>query len=155
MQIKVTDALTNPVPGVTVTFTSPISAPTGYFGTSASPANIAAAITDSTGIATAPAFTAGGILGSYLVNATISGISSSAIFHLTNGPGAPATLVATQGDPQATYIGAPFAAPLQVTAIDAYGNPVPGVPVTFTAPASGSTGQFSGGSSSATAVTGS
>jgi hypothetical protein len=48
------------------------------------------------------------------------------------------------GTPQRAEIGTSFA-PLQVTVKDGGGNPVSGVTVTFTAPASGASGTFAGG----------
>jgi hypothetical protein len=42
---------------------------------------------------------------------------------------------------------------LQVTVADKYGNPVSGVSVTFTAPASGASGTFSNGKNSITVTT--
>jgi hypothetical protein len=60
---RVVDAQSAPVPGVTVAFTIP-SPPTGTYVN-------AAAITDSQGIATATVY-AGDIIGSFLVNATVS-----------------------------------------------------------------------------------
>jgi hypothetical protein len=56
-----------------------------------------------------------------------------------------ATLVVQSGSPQSANIGAPYASPLAVLARDAGGNPLAGVVVTFTAPASGPSGRFSGG----------
>ena len=44
----------------------------------------------------------------------------------------PASLTKCAGDGQSTAIGQPFATALQVCVADALGNPVPGVPVTFT-----------------------
>lgn len=64
-------------------------------------------------------------------------------------PGAAASTSATGGTPQSTMVGTAFAQPLQVTVVDATNNPVPGVTVTFSAPASGATATLS----SATAVT--
>ena len=66
--------------------------------------------------------------------------------------GAPAAITATAGTPQSTTAGTAFATALQATVTDVYGNPVPGVTVTFTAPTTGAGGSFRG---LTTAVTGS
>src|SRR6185369_3833272 len=51
--------------------------------------------------------------------------------------GAPASMTVTLGSSQSTQVGKAFPSALQVTVKDASGNPVSGVPVTFTAPAGG------------------
>ena len=76
----VTDRYGNPVSGVTVTFQAPTSGATGTFS-GASPTT---AVTGSNGIATAPAFTAGGLSGGYSVTASVAGVTTSASFSLTN-----------------------------------------------------------------------
>jgi adhesin/invasin len=78
---SVLDASSNPVSGVAVTFTAPTSGATGTF---AGGASTAVATTNSSGIATAPAFTANGTTGSYSVIASAPGISTTANFALTN-----------------------------------------------------------------------
>src|SRR6201999_2505967 len=47
------------------------------------------------------------------------------------------------GTPQGGLINAAFSAPLVVTVLDASGDPVAGVPVTFTAPATGASATLS------------
>jgi adhesin/invasin len=58
--------------------------------------------------------------------------------------GAPAQLVPISGGGQITAPLGQFSGPLQVIVEDAAGNPVPGVPVTFSLPASGASGTFAG-----------
>ena len=70
---------------------------------------------------------------------------------LTVYAGDPATVSVKAGSPQSATVGTGFAV-LEAIVMDAYGNPVSGVTVTFTAPTSGATGAFAG-ASSATAVT--
>jgi hypothetical protein len=72
-----------PVAGVTVTFTAPASGASARFSGSAT----ATAVTNASGVATAPTLTANGTTGSYTVTATVSGATSSASFALTNSPG--------------------------------------------------------------------
>ncbi len=70
------------VSGVTVTFTAPANGASAEFsdtGTNSSPA-----ITDSGGDATSTAFLANNIGGSYVIQATVAGVSGSADFQITN-----------------------------------------------------------------------
>ena len=139
LQVTLKDGLGNPVSGVTIAFTAPT---TGASATLSSPT----ADTNTSGIASVTA-TANGIAGTYNVTATVG--SLSAVFVLTNVPGAPAAITATGGTPQAALAGTAFANALQATVKDASGNAVPGVTVTFTAPATGASATLS----SATALT--
>jgi hypothetical protein len=72
---------------------------------------------------------------------------------VVNARGTAAAIVATGGTPQSTTLRTPFSAPLEATVRDAFGNGVPGVVVTFTAPASGPSGTFAGGGATAQATT--
>jgi hypothetical protein len=83
LQVRVTDALGNPVRGAGVTFAAPAAGAGGTF------AGAATVLTDDRGIATAPAFTAGGIAGSYAVTATADDFGTSVAFALTNTPADP------------------------------------------------------------------
>jgi len=65
----------------------------------------------------------------------------------------PRAVTATAGTPQTTSPGSVFATALQVTVLDGNNNPVPNAVVSFTAPASGATGTFTGNLSSATIIT--
>ncbi|HTS10076.1 MAG TPA: hypothetical protein VMP68_31220 [Candidatus Eisenbacteria bacterium] len=78
---SVLDAESNPVAGIPVTFTAPNSGATGTFVGGKS---VVTTVTDATGLATAPTFTANGTLGSYTVTATSSAVSATATFSLTN-----------------------------------------------------------------------
>ena len=61
------------------------------------------------------------------------------------GTRVPASITATGGTSQSAAVNNTFAAPLAVTVRDAGGNPVSGVVVMFTPPASGPGGSFAGG----------
>jgi hypothetical protein len=61
---------------------------------------------------------------------------------LTVIAGTPAKITAGVGATQSTRVGAGFPIRLAVTVTDAEKNPVPGAPVTFTAPARGPSGRF-------------
>ena len=67
-------------------------------------------------------------------------------------PGNAAAVAPTSGTPQSTPMGSAFPSPLRATVRDASSIPVPGVVVTFTAPANGASARF-GGSATATATT--
>jgi Bacterial Ig-like domain (group 3) len=111
---------------------------------------MATATTNSLGVATAPAFSANTSVGSYVVNATVSDLSTS--FNLSNTAGAASSVVATAGTPQTAVVGTAFGTAMQVTVDDQFGNPVGGVIVTFTAPTGGAGGGF-GSSRTTTATT--
>jgi Beta-propeller repeat len=79
LQATVQDGSGNPVAGVGVTFAAP--------GPGASVAPVSATVnTDVNGVATAPSFTANGVVGSFNVTATVAGIATPANFALTNSP---------------------------------------------------------------------
>lgn len=126
-----------PMAGVPVTFSVPTVGPGGTF----EGAGTVTAITDAQGIATAPTFTANPVEGTYAIMAAAANLSVRA--GMTNLPGPPTTMVVT-GAAQTTTVGTAFAAPLGVVVTDAYGNPVAGVVVTFTAPTIGPGASFGG-----------
>jgi len=137
-----------PSSGVTVTFAVPASGATGTFAGGATTAT-----TDSSGKATSPVFTAGTTAGSYKVTASAPGATAAASFSLTNTAGAAAKITATSGSGQTAQISTAFTSPLVATVVDSDSNPVSGVTVTFTAPASGASGTFAGATNVATAAT--
>jgi hypothetical protein len=146
----VKDKFGNPVPNATVTFTAPSSAPSGKF---ANGTNTTTATTNASGVATASTFTADTKAGSYKVNGTVTGVSTAAPFDLTNLAGAPASITATAGTPQNATVNTAFATDLAATVKDKFGNPVPNVTVTFTAPSSAPSGKFANGTNTTTATT--
>jgi hypothetical protein len=95
-------------------------------------------------------FTANTKAGAYTVTGAADGLTTTPGFALTNKPGPPASIAATGGTPQSTKVNTPFSTNLAATVNDTYGNPVPGVTVTFNAPASGASGTFAGGVNTAT-----
>jgi protocatechuate 3,4-dioxygenase beta subunit len=148
LQATVRDANNNPVSGATVTFAAPTSGAGGTFGGSVT----VAAVTGTTGIATAPTFTANSQAGAYLVVASVANGTSSALFSLTNTAAVTISVSATGGTPQSATVGTAFASPLQATVKDSNNNPVSGATVTFAAPVSGASGTF-GGAATVTATT--
>ncbi len=150
LQAMVTDAFSNPVPNATVTFTSPVS---GAGGTFPGAVTAVMVMTNSSGIAIAPAFTANQIAGGpYHVSASVTGVVTQALFNLTNQPGPPASIAVASGQNQSAAINSAFSNPFVVSVQDNFGNFITGVTVTFTAPSSGPSGAFSRGTT-ATAVT--
>jgi hypothetical protein len=138
LQATVKDGSGNPMNGLTVTFTAPGSGATGLFGASAT----TTAVTGANGVATASAFKANGVTGGFTVTASAPG-ATSASFSLTN-TGVPAGITATAGTLQTASVNTAFATALQATVKDGGNNPLSGVTVTFTAPASGVGAAFSG-----------
>jgi hypothetical protein len=150
LQAKVTDAKGNAVVGISVTFTAPTSGASGTFSNGSTSITVT---TNSSGVASVK-FTANTTAGAYNVKATVSGVSTPATFSLTNSPGAAAAIAITGGNNQSTPIGTTFRSPLQVTVTDKYGNPInTSVNVTFTAPTSGASGDFSNGTTTITVST--
>jgi VCBS repeat-containing protein len=152
LQAQVVSPSGDPVVGATVTFSAPSSGASGTFA-----GGVNTAVTDANGLATAATFTANNTAGSYgvtasvVVTASLAGFPTVGTFALTNDAGPPTSIASTSGDSQSTVVGTTFGTNLQAALTDAFGNPVPGVTVTFTAPASGASGTFAG--SENTAVT--
>src|SRR5262249_59687731 len=88
--------------------------------------------------------TAGTVAGSYTVTASAAGATAEASFGLTNTVGAAATVAVVSGSGQTATVASGFAHPLVAVVKDEYGNPVPGVSVTFAAPASGASATLTG-----------
>jgi Bacterial Ig-like domain (group 1)/Putative binding domain, N-terminal len=147
LQVTVTDASGTPVSGATVTFYVPATgASAGFNGSST-------AITNISGVATAPLLTANTQAGNYNVTAYVSGVTSPATFSMINLAGAPFSVAASATSRvQSATVNSTFGAPLQVAVQDAYGNPVSGSPVTFTVQGNGASASF-GGSTAITVAT--
>lgn len=129
LAIGVLDSLGDPVAGVSVSWTVPASGPSATVTPNPT-------VTGADGIAR-PTTTANTIAGSYSIFAHVDGVATPVQFDLTNLPGAPSTVGGAGGDGQSVVAGQPFAAPLVVEVEDAFGNAVPGTPVSFSAPAGG------------------
>lgn len=130
LKVKVVDANNNPLANVTVTFS--ISSTGAGLVPSTS-----AATTDSSGIATSATLTANTTAGTYIVNASVAGVNTPAQFTLINAPGPAALVVAVSGNNQNAVVNTPFAVPLVALITDAYGNPIAGIPTTFTTATTG------------------
>ncbi len=123
----VTDSASHPLPGITVTFTGPSGTVPGI-------AAAVTAVTDASGLASATVTANSRAGGPYNVNATIFGVSTPAVFSLTNTPGPAASIVVVSGSGQSATVTNPFPQGLRAQVKDSGGNPVSGVPVTFAAP---------------------
>ena len=141
--VIVRDASSNPVAGVSVTFTLTAS---GGTGGSIAPGTPATVVTDASGVATLSSWMLGQTSGTSnnTVTATASGVAGTVTFNASGAAGTAQHIVANSSTSQTGTVGTAVAAP-SVLVRDAYNNPVSGVAVTFavgagagtTAPASG------------------
>lgn len=118
----------NPVAGATVVFTV-----TSGGGSVSS----ATALTNASGVATAGTWTLGTTSGTQTLTAA-TGSLAPVTFTATVAPGAAASLTKAAGDEQSAEPGAAVAVAPLVIVKDQFGNPVPGVAVTFTPSTGGS-----------------
>jgi adhesin/invasin len=128
---KATDSFGNPVPGATVTF-----AATG--GGAVTPASVT---TDANGVAGA-SFKFSNTAGTNTVVATVTGFSGSPATFTADGTAGPASsnVVVVGTDGQTAKVGTTVPNPPAVRILDAFGNPIVGLQVTFST-ASGGQGQ--------------
>ncbi len=126
LSVTVTDAYGNLVPNQMVTFTAPTSGASAVLSSGT-------ATTNNLGVASITA-TANAVSGPYAVGVTfgtqtVAGDNAD-VFLLNNGSGL-ATLTATSGTPQSTFLGTLFANPLKATLLDGLGKPIAGTTVYF------------------------
>jgi alpha-tubulin suppressor-like RCC1 family protein len=114
--VTVKDASGNPVPDVAVTFTVEQSVITQS--------------TNASGVATLPATTLGGTARQYTFVATAAGVTGSVTFTVTATPDTP-THMAPSGGGQSALYGSRLPTTLTVRVTDRFGNPTPGVVVTW------------------------
>lgn len=127
--VVVTDAHGNPVSGVTVSFAI-ASGGGSLTGASAS--------TNASGIASVGNWTLGTTAGTNTVTATVGSLPP-VTFTATGTPGPAATVTKTAGDNQSATVATAVTAAPRVRVDDTYGNPVPGVSVTFSVASGGGT----------------
>lgn len=139
LQATLLDPGGNPVAGQLVTFSAPSAGASATLSASYG-------ITSSAGVVQIYA-TASATAGAYAVTASYQ--SLTATFSLTNAPPTPGSLTAAGGTPQGAVAGTAFAIALQALVTDMNGNPMAGVVVSFTPPASGASAVLS----SSTALT--
>ena len=153
LQVQVLDANGRPVQGVSVAF----SLGTGATGAGASflgGGGQATATTKANGQATSPPFVANGSPGRFTATASISDIATVATYSLDNHAATNTITSTTQAQQTATVDGR-YRLPLQARVLDASGQPIEGVSITFTFPAatSGAGASFPGGSNQASELT--
>jgi len=119
---RVEDTFGNPVPGVNV-----------VFSTAPGDGTIVGAqqVTNSLGIATATSWQLGTTARVQIATASTGNLIAAAFFSIANA-GAPVDLVKAGGDNQEGLNGSAITTPPGVRVVDAFGNPVGGIPVTFT-----------------------
>jgi hypothetical protein len=145
----VKDALGNPVSGVIVLFGGPTVGPpfTGPFVRFSTGSGLDIESTNAAGAATSAPFTANGSSGSFVIPVEVQqpfNFAFGAQFPETNIAGPPAQIVMGQGSSQSASVGTTFGSALSVSVMDAGGNLLSGVPVTFTAPTTGASASFAG-----------
>ena len=120
LKVRVKDASGNGVPGILVSFSDG-----GAGGTLSSPT----ATTDSSGFAST-SYTTGTKSGVVGITASVAGLTP-VVFKETVLAGPAAALILYSGNNQTVKPGTATRKPLQVIVEDQYGNPVPGISVTF------------------------
>jgi protocatechuate 3,4-dioxygenase beta subunit len=142
--VSVADQYANPVPGVSVTFSSPSAADATFGGSDCTSTTAkvtsCATTTNGNGQAAAGDLSAGTQAGAYNLTASAGAISTAVAE--TNAAGPPARIVVVSGNQQDAAVNTAFPEPLAVQVQDTYGNPVGGAPVQFAAPSSGASGAF-------------
>jgi len=118
-----------------------------FFATGSSSLPVPTTLTNGTGNFSATLFTAGlQTLG--VTDGTLNGAQND----IAVSPGSAANLTIISGGTQTTAVNTLFAQPFEVRVTDAYGNPL-STTVTFTAPAFGPGGTFTGGNATASVQT--
>ena len=151
LQVEVVDTAGCGVANADVTFSAPASGASGTFSGGVSSVTVA---TSSSGVASAPTFTANSVTGNFDVVAQVDGFDVS--ISLTNSTvGVASSLSVASGNTQSAAPGKAFPDPLVVSVEDGSGNPVSGTTVTFavTAGTSGASATFAGAGTTATAQT--
>ena len=134
--VVVKDTYGNLVPGVSVTFAAPASGASAALSSST-------ATTGADGQASVSA-TADTVAGTYTVTASAAGVSTAGQLRPDQPPGAAASVAVVSGSGQSATVATGLRPPAGRRGQDAYGNPVPGVSVTFAAPASGASATLTG-----------
>jgi YD repeat-containing protein len=141
-QVVVRDIYGSNMSGVPVTFTSPTTGPTGRFSNGQ---NFWTATTNASGIAAAGIFTASNTSGPFSVTVSAGNVNllNSPAFAITNV--VPSFVTPTAGLNQSALINTAYANALQVQLIADDGLPLAGLPVVFSAPTSGPSGNWTSG----------
>ena len=102
-------------------------------------------LTNSSGIATSPTFTANNVAGKFTATATTAGITEPASFQLDNLAGKPPLLQPVGKPKLSATVGARYARALQVKLTDASGAALEGMSVTFSLGSGGGAGASGAG----------
>ena len=146
--VLVTDAQGNPVAGISVTFSTSGGATVSNSTTTGA---LVTVTTNASGIAALTGWTMGTVAKQYTMLASVQGLSGSPVtFTATATAGPLNALQIIAGDNQTTPVSSPTPVAPSIRAVDAHGNGVGGVPVTFTVGQSGA--QVSNTSTSASSV---
>jgi protocatechuate 3,4-dioxygenase beta subunit len=156
LQVKLANSsgctLSGDLAGINVDFVAPAGRASGTFSSTGT--NVAVVGTNSSGVATAPAFTANDTAGSYSVHAE-SDYGTVKLYLSNTASGLAASISSVGAASQEAAVNMVYPAPLQARVTDAGGNAIQGATVSFQAVtgATGAGGSFLGGQ--ATATTGS
>lgn len=140
LQATVLDSTGQPIEGATVTFGVTADAD-GASAAFVGGTGQATALTDASGVATAPPLVANKTAGTFTATATALA-SNAGQYTLENVAAAPASVTAGVASGESATVGTRFAIPLAVTVVDKNGNPVASATVTFAAPKRGASGFF-------------
>lgn len=150
VSVLIQDQFGNTMPGQAVGFTVPSGRGTWPGGGSLS----RFVTTNGSGVAMSPILTASAVLGQFYLTVAYGNHTNSNIVSFTTiDPEVVVALSPYSGNNQSVAPQFPFALPLVARAANALNNPVAGVSVLFTAPASGASCTFPPSSLTATAVT--
>jgi uncharacterized protein (TIGR03437 family) len=149
LAVTVRNSSNAPLPGINVTFTAPGSGASGFFSNATTTITVA---TNASGVAFAP-FTSNATPGGPYTVAAAAGVLSTT-FSLTNTSAGPTSITANPfTTPQSATVSTAFAIALAVTVRNSINAPLPGINVTFSAPASGPSGAFSNTTTTITVAT--
>jgi hypothetical protein len=144
--------LTGSLAGISIDFSAPGSGASGTFASSGSTRVTVG--TNAQGVATAPTFIANDAAGSYSIHADSD--DGGVQFYLTNTAGGVVASISAVGSTEsAAIVNARYDQALQAQVLDANGQPVPGVSVSFSlgVGATGAGASFLGGGAQAIATT--
>lgn len=151
---------------IPVRFSAPNNGASGTFASNGT--NTEVVYTNNEGLATSSAFTANTVAGSYTVVAEGNAVvyngkpdifvkpafqSVLGFFSVTNLPDGPVSLAIVNGSGQSAVVATSFSTPVEVRALDGFGNGVPGVSITYAAPLGGASAIFSGSGTNTITVT--
>jgi hypothetical protein len=135
--VQLQDASNAPVAQAGTNVTLALASGTGTLGGTATQA------TNASGLATFAGLSVN-LAGTKTASASSSGLTGATSSPFVISAATPTTLAISGGSPQDTLVSTPFGLPLQAIVTDTFGNPVSGVPVTFTPPGSGASASITG-----------